>query len=161
LIWRRVFNLWHILLVAANCLLLIAIIHVWLGGGETSVASRTDKGPKVPQTPILRDQQPLSVFRVVAAKNLFSPDRSGPEQGAPVAKAQNTLEGRELLGIIIIGNERVALVSGKRKERGRQASEVEVMRLGEEWEGLKVVEISNEAVTFQSKEGKKTLNFPE
>jgi hypothetical protein len=35
------------------------------------------------------------------------------------------------------------------------------VRLGEEWGGFKVVEISSEGVVFQGKEGKKTLNFPE
>lgn len=125
------------------------------------MASRPDRGPKVPQTPILRDQQPLNAFRVVAAKNLFSQDRAGPESETPTAKAQDTLEGRQLLGTIIIGQERAALITGKEKKPGRQEPEVEVVRLGEEWDGFKVVDISNEAVTFQDKKGKKTLNFPE
>ena len=110
--WRRGINFWHILLVAANCLLLAAIIQVWWGGGEGPAQSRTAKGPEVPKTPILRDTQPLSAFRVVAAKNLFSQDRTGPDQEGPTAK-QDTLEGRKLLGTIIIGNERAAMIGGR------------------------------------------------
>ena len=61
------------------------------------------KGPEMPTAPILRDQQPLSAFETVAAKNLFSQDRSNPTAG--VAKVQDSLEGRQLLGTMIIGDD--------------------------------------------------------
>ena len=40
-------------------------------------------------------------------------------------------------------------------------AQVDVVRLGEVWGGFQVVEISSEAVVFQGKDGKKTLNFPD
>jgi hypothetical protein len=158
--WRRSVSVWHILLMAVNCLLLVAIIQVWWGGEEGPSLSQAGKGPQLPKTPILRDTQPLSAFRVVAAKDLFSQDRAGPDPGMPTAK-QDNLEGRKLLGTIIIGNERAAMIGGQTTGRGPQAPQVEVVRLGEDWGGFKVVEISSEGVVFQGKEGKKTLNFPE
>lgn len=160
MIWRRGFKLWHIILVAVNCLLLLAIVRIWWGGGGAPVAARSSKGPELPQTPMLRDQQPLSAFRVVSAKDLFSQNRAGPDEQP--TKAQATLEGRQLTGIMVIGHERVALISNKPKPApGRQETQVDVVRQGEDYDGFKVVEITNEAVVLQGKEGKKTLNFPE
>jgi hypothetical protein len=99
---------------------------------------------------------------VVSSKNLFSQDRKGPNPGAQTAKTQASLEGRTLLGTIIIGSERAALISAKTvRGRAQAQAQVEVVRQGEEWEGFKVVEISNEAVVFLGKDGRKTLNFPE
>jgi hypothetical protein len=159
LIWRRGFKLWHIVLVAINCLLLLAIVHIWWGGGGAPVAARPGKGPELPQTPVLRDQQPLSAFRVVAAKDLFSQNRAGSAEQP--AQAQASLEGRQLMGIMVIGSERFALISNNPKSAPKQQAEVDVVRQGEDYEGFKVVEITSEAVVFQDKEGKKTLNFPE
>ena len=159
--WRRGFNLWHILLLVVNCLLLLAIVHIWWGEDGAQAPTRPGKGPEVPKAPLLRDQQPLSAFRVVAAKDLFNQDRKGPETDQPV-KAQASLEGRKLLGTMIIGSEKVALISGKATgARGQKAPEIEVVRQGEEWDGFKVLEISVEAVILQGKDGKQTLNFPE
>jgi len=158
--WRRDLNFWHILLVAVNCLLLAAIIQVWWGGEEGPALSTAGKGPEVPRTPILRDAQPLSAFREVSAKNLFNQDRTGPDPGMQTAR-QDSLEGRQLLGTIIIGNERAAMIGGQAPARGQTQPQVEVVRLGEQWGGFKVVEISSEGVVFQSKDGRKTLNFPE
>jgi len=160
LIWRRSLW-WQLLLLAGSGLLLLGIIQVWMGNDLAPEASRGRKGPEVPQVKPLRDQRPLSAFAVVAAKNLFSQDRTGPTPGATAPQSQGNLEGRILLGTIIIGDERAALISDKAPRGRQQSGEVQVMRLGEEWEGFKVVEISNEGVVFQSKEGKKTLSFPE
>ena len=163
MIWRRGFNLWHIILVAVNCLLLLATVRIWWGGTAGPVATRPGKGPELPQNPMLRDQQPLSAFRVVAAKDLFSQNRAGSEEQP--ANAQATLEGRQLMGIMVIGSDRFALISSKAAPApGRpanQTAQVDVVRQGEDYEGFKVVEITSEAVVFQGKEGKKTLNFPE
>ena len=157
MIWRRSL-LWQLLLLAGSCLLLVGIFRVWFVNDLAPAASRSRKGPAVPKVTPLRDQRSLKAFAVVASKNLFSQDRKGPTKKA--AKPQGTLEGRILLGTIIIGQERAALISIKAK-RGRAHSEVQVIRQGEEWEGFKVVDISNESVVFEGKEGKKTLNFPE
>ena len=161
--WRRGFNFVHIILLVMNCLLLVAIFHVWWDEDAVPAPIRAGKGPEMPRAPMLRDQQPLNAFRVVSTKNLFSQDRTGPDLGATAAKAPSTLEGKTLLGIIIIGEERAALISTKAPTRvpGAREPEVQVVRLGEPFEGFKVVEISTEAVTFQSKDGKKTLNFPD
>jgi hypothetical protein len=106
----------------------------------------------------------------VSVKNLFSPDRSGPDLGGATAKVQDTLEGRRLLGIIIIGEEKAALIGsppgptgplGGRTPRPAMTPEIQVVRLGEEWGGYKVLDITSEGVVLQGKEGKKTLNFPE
>jgi hypothetical protein len=140
-------------------LLMLGIGQMWWGEDGVPSLSRSVKGPEVPIVPILRDQQPLSAFAVVASKNLFSQDRSGPSLG--VAKAQNSLEGRRLLGTMIIGDTRAALIGGNPPARGQAGAEVDVIYLGEEWGGFKVIEISNDSVVFQGKDGQRTLNFPE
>lgn len=157
MIWRRSLW-WQLLLLAGSCLLLVGIFRVWFINDLAPVASRYRKGPVVPKVTPLRDQRPLKVFAVVASQDLFSQDRKGPTKKP--TKPQGTLEGHTLLGTIIIGQERAALISIK-KGRGRKLAEVQVVRLGEDWEGFKVVEISNESVIFEGKNGKKTLNFPE
>jgi hypothetical protein len=157
--WRRELNPVNLLLLAGIAFLLVAIIHIWWDGGGMAFRSPSAKGPEVPMAPILRDQQPLSVFGTVAAKNLFSQDRTGPAMGP--GKVQNSLEGQHLLGTMIIGDTRAALIGGKPPVRGKGKQEVEVVYLGEEWGGYKLVEVSNESVVFQGKEGRKTLNFPE
>lgn len=117
------------------------------------------KGIEVPTAPIIRDQQPLSAFKAVATKNLFSQDRSDPN--ADIAKVQDSLEGFELLGIMIIGDTKAAIIGGKPAGRAKGALEVEAVYLGEQWHGLKLLEISDESVTFSGKDGRKTLKFPE
>jgi hypothetical protein len=158
-IWRRSLW-WQLLLLTGSCLLLWGIIQVWVGSDLAPASLRARKGPEVPQVKPLRDRRPLSDFMVVSEKNLFTESRTGPAPGAKAPKTQGNLEGRVLLGTIILGNERAALIKDK-ATRGHKAPEVQVMRVGEVWEGFKVVEISNEAVVFQGKDGKKTLNFPE
>jgi hypothetical protein len=149
-------------LLVVNCLLLLAIAHIWWGENGPPVASRPGKGPELPKAPLLRDQQPISAFQVVAAKDLFSQGRNAPETDQP-AKALATLEGRQLLGTMIIGDERVALISSKPgpAARGKQEPQIDVVHQGDEWEGFKILEISIESVILEGKDGKKTLNFPE
>ena len=160
MIWRRSFY-WQLALLAGIGLLLVGIFQVWFGDDLAPGPSPARKGPEVPKVTPLRDSQPLKAYSVVSSKNLFSQDRTGPDPTVQAAKTQGSLEGRTLLGTIIIGEDRAALISEK-AARGKQAQpSVQVVRQGEEWEGYKVVEISNEAVVFLGKEGKKTLNFPE
>ena len=140
--------------------MLIGIYDTWWGGaGPRTSQSSAPKGPQVPSAPILRDQQPLSAFQVVANRDLFSPDRKGPTQVQATNK--NVFEGHFLLGIIIIGDTRAALIGMKNPPRGKKEAEIDVVYLGEQWNGLKVEGISNESVVFQGKDGKKTLTFPE
>jgi hypothetical protein len=164
LIWRRGFNLWHILLLVVNCLLLLAIVNIWVGETGPSAPSRPGKGPELPKTPRLRDQQPLGAFQVVAARDLFSQDRKALKIEEKSGKAVASLEGKELMGTMIIGTDRVALISSKTKKSGvagRAGSQVDVVRPGDDLDGFKVMEISNEAVVLQGKDGKQTLNFPD
>ena len=157
--WRRELKPMNLLLLAGIAFLLVAIIHVWWPGGGAPSPSPSAKGPEVPTAPILRDQQPLSAFKPVAAKNLFSQDRR--DLPAEIAKVQDSLEGRTLLGTMTIGNTKAAIIGGKSPGHGKGTPEVEAVYLGEEWQGLKVLEISNDSVTFLGKEGRKTLKFPE
>jgi len=162
LIWRRGFNLWHILLIAVNCLLLAGIFHLWWGENTAPVPTSAGKGPELPKTPLLRDRQPLTAFRSVAAKDLFSQDRKGPEEDKAVKKVEASLEGRELMGTMIIGSDRVALISAKASPmKGQSQATVDVVHQGEEYDGFKVLEISSDTVILQGKDGKKTLTFPE
>jgi hypothetical protein len=150
----------NLLLLAGIAGVLAAILYVWWDDGATLPSrSPADQGAQVPTAPILRDQQPMAAFAVITAKNLFSQDRSGPSEGP--AQVQNSLEGRELLGIMVIGDTRAAIIGGKPTARGKGAPEIEAVYLGEEWQGLKILEISNDSVTFAGKEGRKTLKFPE
>jgi hypothetical protein len=149
----------NLLLLAGSVFLLVAIIHIWWDGGGMPAPNPSAKGIEVPTAPIIRDQQPLSAFKAVATKNLFSQDRSDPT--ADIAKVQDSLEGSELLGIMIIGDTKAAIIGGKPAGRAKGALEVEAVYLGEQWHGLKLLEISDESVTFSGKDGRKTLKFPE
>ena len=157
--WRREVKPVNLLLLAGVVFLLVAIIRIWWGGGDMPFQGPAAKGPEMPTAPILRDQQPLSAFGTVAAKNLFSQNRSDPTVG--VAKVQDSLEGRQLLGIMIIGETKAAIIGGKPQGAGKGKLEIEAVYLGEEWNGFKVLEISNDSVTFHNKDGRKTLKFPE
>jgi hypothetical protein len=157
--WRHKLNIWNILLAAGTCLLLMGLYTTWWGAGQATSLSRPAKGPQMPKAPILRDQQPLSAFKVVLDKNLFSPDRIGPAQNQ--AKNQNILKGYQLLGTIVIGDTRAALIGAKTPPRGSKEAAVDVVYLGDEWHGFKIEEISSDSVVFHGKDGRKALTFPE
>ena len=76
--WRRELKPVNILLLAGITFLLVAIIRIWWGGGDMPFQGPAAKGPEMPTAPILRDRQPLSAFKTVAAKSLFSKTRSEP-----------------------------------------------------------------------------------
>ena len=157
--WRRELKPVNLLLLAVIAILLVAIIQIWWPGGDVPSQGPSAKGPEMPTAPILRDQQALAAFRLIAAKNLFSQDRNDPTGG--IADIQNVLEGRQLMGTMIIGDTKAALIGGNLPGLGRGAPEVEAVYLGEEWHGFKVLEILNDSVTFHGKDGRKTLKFPE
>jgi hypothetical protein len=149
----------HLLLLAGIAFLLVATIHTWWGEGDLPSQGPSSQGLEIPTAPIFRDQQPLSSFKLVAAKNLFSQDRNDPTGG--MTNVQNTLEGRHLLGTLIIGDTKAAIIGGNFSGAGKGAPEVDAVYLGEEWHGFKVLEISNDSVTFHGTDGRKTLKFPE
>jgi hypothetical protein len=156
--WRER-NLLNLAFLAGIALLILGIASVWWGGGGDAPGNPSAKGPEVPLAPILRDQEPLSAFAVVSDRNLFSPDRKGPAKGP--AKKQDSLEGYRLLGTMVIGHTRAALIGGKIVTPGRAGADVEVVYMGQEWGGYKVVAILKDSVVFQGKDGRRTLNFPE
>ena len=157
---RRLGNWLVILLILLNFLALWGIFEVWWGQGKPSGLSQSSKAVDIPVAPMLRNQQSLDAFRVVSAKDLFSQDRTGPDQGAAALQKQANLDGKLLLGTIIIGNQRLALIGGATPKKATDVN-VDVVRLGEQWEGFKVVEITKDFVVFQSKIGKTKLQFPE
>jgi hypothetical protein len=157
--WRRELKPINLLLLAGIAFLLVSIIQIWWGGGDTPFRGPAAKGPEMPKAPILRDQQPLTAFKTVAAKNLFTQARSSSTEA--VAKVQDSLEGRQLLGTMLIGETKAAIIGGKAGARGKGKADIEAVYLGEEWNGFKVLDIANDSVTFLSKEGRKTLKFPE
>ncbi len=157
---RRMGNWLVIILILLNFLALWGIFQVWWGQGEPSGLSQSSKTADIPVAPMLRNQQSLDAFRVVSARDLFSQDRTGPDQGAAALQKQGSLDGKLLLGTIIIGNQRLALIGGPTLRRAKDVN-VDVVRLGEQWEGFKVVEITKDFVVFQSKIGKTKLQFPE
>jgi hypothetical protein len=157
--WWRELRPVNLLLLAGIAVLLTAIVRIWGGGEGVPFRSLAAQGPEVPKTPVLRDQQPLSAFKSVVSQNLFSQDRNAP--AAQVAKVQDSLEGRQLLGTLVIGATRAAIIGGKVPGRGQGVPDVEAVYLGEEWHGLTVLEIAQDSVTFTGKDGPKTLKFPE
>jgi hypothetical protein len=159
LIGRQRLTLWNALLVAGACLLLLGLYSTWWGVDKGNVPAHAVKGPQVPTAPRLRDQQPMAAFMVVSQKNLFSQDRRGPDQKQ--GNNRNYLEGHQLLGVIIVGETRAALIGSKTLPHGRKAADIEVVYAGDQWNGLKVKKITNESVIFLGKDGPKTLTFPE
>ena len=133
--WRRELKPINLLLLAGVAFLLVAIIRIWWGGGDMPFQGPAAKGPEMPTAPILRDQQPLSAFKTVTAKNLFSQDRSDP--GGGVAKVQDSLEGRQLLGTMIIGETRAAIIGGKPLGAGKGSPDVEAVYWERNGMGLK------------------------
>lgn len=154
--WSRGFII-NLLLVSANALLLAGIIQVWGGDGALPEGHLPRRGLMVPQAPPLRDQHPLNTYKVVADKTLFRSTRTGQLNKLPVCQANNSLKDSYLLGTIIIGQARAALI-GKGGPKSRHP--VEVVHLGENWNGFKVTEISPEAVVFVGKDCTQTLAFP-
>lgn len=157
---RQVGNWLVIVLITLNLLAIFGILNVWWDNGEPASPPQARKALDIPVAPMLRNQQGLNEFRDVAARSLFSPDRTGPEVTGVARQGQGSIEGKLLLGTIIIGSQKVALIGGPPVGRQRETN-VEAIKLGDEWEGFKVVDINRGAVVFQNKNGATTLQFPE
>lgn len=148
-----------LILIVLNFLAFGGIIHVWWGQEKSADPRQSPKLTETPVSPIVRNQQGLENFRIVSAKNLFSPDRTGPNQAAAAPLKQGNLEGKLLLGTIIIGSHRIALIGGGSPKNPQ--GNVESVRQGEELDGFQVVEIKRDAVIFKGRDGLATLHFPE
>jgi hypothetical protein len=142
-------------LALANLLLLAGIAQVWFGQQKELRGGKARDHLALPQVKPLRSTEKLESFNVVTAKDLFSPERSGSE--ARQGEKGQTLEDGQLLGTIIVGNEKAVLL-GQVGAKGKQ--KVQVLRQGEEWRGFKLVEIAKDEVIFQGKEGRRSLTFP-
>lgn len=143
---------WRLVPLALSAILLLAIVNVWWGGETALTKSPSDKDLKIPKPPGTGAKSPLSAYRVVVQQNLFDPSRQG-EAGA-AGKAPASLEAGKLLGTIIIGPEKAALITGSSP---RPSSEIHVIRPGERWGSLDILEINDGMVEIKDKEGKKTL----
>lgn len=142
-------------LVLANLLVLAAIAQVWFGPSEARQGVRDRDRLPLPQAKPLRGKETVESFKVVVAKDLFSPDRSGSVMSA--GPQGPTLEDGVLLGTIIVGDEKAVLL-GQKGAKGKQ--EIQVLRQGEQWRGFRLVEITKDEVIFQGEEGRRSLTFP-
>lgn len=149
--------LWQIIMVVVNLLIFFGILQIWWGDTSSPLPNRLKKvDEKLTGLPC-RDSQPLSSYEIVAKKNLFSAHRNAVSKG--FGQDQNTdLDKNILRGIVVVGQGRVALVSSRDPQPGNP---VEIIRPGDIWHGYKVLEIGPDRVIFESKEGKKIMNFPE
>lgn len=146
----------NVLVLAAlwclNLLLAVAVGRVWFGEEEGPPEPRGRVN--VPQVQPLKPREPQERFQVVVAKDLFSPEREGTAH-TPTLKLAGT-EDLQLVGTLIIGAERAALIA--QGPKGRQ--KIQVVKEGEEWQGLRLVEIGKDTVVLEGKEGRRTLGFP-
>lgn len=142
---------WRLVPLALSAVLLLAIVNVWWGGETALTESPADKGLKIPKPPGTGAKSPLSAYQVVVQQNLFDPSRQGEEAAG---KTPASLEAGKLLGTIIIGPEKAALITGSSP---RPSSEIHVIRPGERWGSLDILEINDGIVEIRDKEGKKVL----
>ncbi len=138
-----------------NLLLLVGVAQEWFGGEEAVEASRGRGQLTLPKVTPLRAQETQEGFKVVVAKDLFDPLRRGAEVAGDQVKTAS-LDDSQLLGTIIIGAERAALIA--QGPKGKQ--KIQVVREGEQWRGNQLLKITKDEVIFEGKEGKRTLTFP-
>jgi hypothetical protein len=150
--------LWQVILAALNLLVLLGIIQVWWSDGSISKPAPAQKTEVAPLDLPRRDSQPKTAYQIVATKNLFSVHRRAAIKVEAEQPQKNDFDNNILQGIIVVGPGRVAIVTTK---DAKPAGKVEIIRPGETWHGYQVLEIGPETVTFQSKEGIKTMIFPE
>jgi hypothetical protein len=150
--------LWQVILAALNLLVFIGIIQVWWSDSGIPKQGPSQKTEITQLDLPRRDSQPKSTYQIVAAKNLFSVQRRSTVKTETEQAQKNDFDKNILQGIIVVGQGRVAIVTSKETQ---PTGKVEIIRPGETWHGYKVLEIGPETVTFQSKEGLKTMIFPE
>lgn len=150
--WKNFLFLGGLLLL--NLIMLVAVGQVWFGGEEVPGGAKGRGQLALPKVQPLRTQESQEGFQVVVAKDLFNPQRQGVT-GA-TGPALTSLEDGQLIGTIIIGAERAALIA--QGPKGKQ--KIQVVREGEQWRGAQLVEITKDEVVFEGKEGRRTLAFP-
>ncbi len=150
--------LWQVVLAALNLLVLLGIIQVWWGDSGMQPLGPSQKTESKHADLPRRDSQPQTAYQVVATKNLFSVHRRSTVRTGTEQPQKNDFDKNILQGIIVVGQERAALLISKDPP---SKNKVEIVRPGETWNGYKVLEIGPDTVTFQAKEERKTMVFPE
>jgi hypothetical protein len=154
-----------VLLLAGNLLLVLMIFGVWWSAGEGAPAPQPRPPAAAAKTAVGGPPQNISNFRVIATKNLFSPHREGPAPDAAAAQGPGSLENSSLLGVLIIGADKTAIISPPhgpaRVGQPGAPGQADVVHIGERWNGFTVLNITPEGVVLQDREGQKTLKFPE
>ncbi len=150
--------LWQVILAALNLLVFFGIIQVWWSNDSVPKQGHSQKAEIAAVDLPRRDSQPKTAYQVVATKNLFSAQRRATINTETDQPQKNDFDNNILQGIIMVGSGRAAIVTSK---DSKPAGKVEIIRPGETWHGYKVLEIGPETVTFESKEGIKTMIFPE
>lgn len=157
---RQMGNWLVVVLVALNLLVLLGVFQIWWSESGQAPQPAPLKALEIPVAPLGRNTQGLSEFREVSARSLFSQDRTGPTDDLTPRQEQVSLEGKLLVGTMIIGDQRVALIGGAPARKPKDVT-VEAVRPGEQWEGFQVIEVTRDSVVFQGKQGKTVLNFPD
>lgn len=156
--WRRNL-LWILLLVSLNLLMILQIAQIWWPAMKRMEAT-TRPAPPPPTAVSLPEVQPLSAYKSIVEKNLFSSLRQETGKPAVAAKAGEPQVKMTLVGTIIIGSQRAALISTESPGKGKGGT-VEILRPGETWQDYQVLEVKASEVTL-TQDGKKiTLGFPE
>lgn len=146
---------WRLVPLAVIALLLLGIVNLWWGREPVETKSQSKDILNIPKIPATVARSPLSAYQVVIQKDLFSPSRQG-EEGAAQGQAQANLNGGKLLGTIIIGPVKAALIA---ESPPTPSSKTHVIRPGERWGSFDIVEISDGLVVIKGKEGNKTMQL--
>ena len=150
--------LWQVILAVLNLLVLLGIIQVWWNDSDMPKQGPAQKTERAQLELPRRDSKSKSAYQIVATKNLFSSQRRATVKKVAEQPQKYDFDKNILQGIIVVGEGRVAIVASK---DAQPTGKVEIIRPGETWHDYKVLEIGPETVTFQSKEGLKTMVFPE
>lgn len=154
-------KLWMMNLVLAALTLFFGIhaYRVWDGeidpGREAPVVERSEQGPEAdpPERFVKRRMPAESAYDLVAAQNLFSPDRREILIDEPVPEAEpapavtgSPISGEAitLYGVVILADYRKALISNPRKQAGGR-DQIWV-KAGDALSNLKVQEIREDRI---------------
>lgn len=156
--WRR-HLLWTLLLLGLNLFLIFHLIQSWWPA-MTQPELTARPAPSPPAAISLPEVQPLAAYKVIVEKNLFSSLRQETDKPVVAAKAGEPQVKMTLVGTIIIGSQRAALISTESPGKGKGGA-VEILRPGETWQDYQVLEVKASEVTLAQNGKKITLSFPE